>query len=219
MNLAFTMKGLILSSALIVGSMAQAGPYARCGGRGWTGETTCVSGYTCVAQNEWYSQCVAGPANVASAVAQHATTLRTSTRKSCKSTTVHASATQTHKSTTAAAVKPTASSLMSVKSSNKPINTQPTRPTSIPAASSQNHAISLSNAATSTVAVAPATSTASKPAVVTSGSTSSGKSGKFKWFGINQSGAEFGEGNLPGTLDKDYTFPDPAKIDVRRKIC
>jgi endoglucanase len=29
----------------------------------------------------------------------------------------------------------------------------------------------------------------------------------FKWFGVNESGAEFGAGNLPGTLGKDYTWP------------
>lgn len=29
----------------------------------------------------------------------------------------------------------------------------------------------------------------------------------FKWFGVNESGAEFGQGNIPGTLGKDYTWP------------
>ncbi|KAG8969939.1 hypothetical protein FRC05_000790 [Tulasnella sp. 425] len=32
--------------------------YGQCGGQGWTGGTVCVSGYTCVYQNDWYSQCV-----------------------------------------------------------------------------------------------------------------------------------------------------------------
>ncbi|KAF7310676.1 hypothetical protein HMN09_00610500 [Mycena chlorophos] len=32
--------------------------YAQCGGQGWTGPTACVSGYTCVVQNPYYSQCV-----------------------------------------------------------------------------------------------------------------------------------------------------------------
>ncbi|GLI79678.1 endoglucanase EG-II [Penicillium ochrochloron] len=30
------------------------------GGNGWTGQTTCVSGYYCSAQNAWYSQCIPG---------------------------------------------------------------------------------------------------------------------------------------------------------------
>jgi hypothetical protein len=35
------------------------GEYYQCGGQGWTGTGTCESGTTCVAQNEWYSQCLA----------------------------------------------------------------------------------------------------------------------------------------------------------------
>jgi cellulose 1,4-beta-cellobiosidase len=30
------------------------------GGNGWTGATTCVSGYTCTYSNDWYSQCLPG---------------------------------------------------------------------------------------------------------------------------------------------------------------
>ncbi|KAF5325985.1 hypothetical protein D9611_000243 [Ephemerocybe angulata] len=40
---------------------APAGPavpkYGQCGGNGWTGSTTCVSGSTCTKLNDWYSQC------------------------------------------------------------------------------------------------------------------------------------------------------------------
>ena len=35
------------------------GEYYQCGGQGWTGTGSCVSGTACVEQNEWYSQCVA----------------------------------------------------------------------------------------------------------------------------------------------------------------
>ncbi|KAH7239836.1 glycoside hydrolase superfamily [Fusarium solani] len=38
--------------------------------------------------------------------------------------------------------------------------------------------------------------------------------GKFAWVGTNEAGGEFGENNLPGTLGKDYTFPDTAAIDT-----
>ncbi|OBT68397.1 hypothetical protein VE03_02813 [Pseudogymnoascus sp. 23342-1-I1] len=32
--------------------------YGQCGGQGWTGATTCASGSTCQAANQWYSQCL-----------------------------------------------------------------------------------------------------------------------------------------------------------------
>ncbi|KAL0950944.1 hypothetical protein HGRIS_007696 [Hohenbuehelia grisea] len=37
---------------------AVAGAYGQCGGQGWTGPTACVSGFTCVVGNPFYSQCV-----------------------------------------------------------------------------------------------------------------------------------------------------------------
>ncbi|KAL5365174.1 glycoside hydrolase superfamily [Aspergillus floccosus] len=38
----------------------------------------------------------------------------------------------------------------------------------------------------------------------------------FTWFGVSESGAEFGESNIPGTLGTDYTWPDTAKIRTLR---
>lgn len=35
-----------------------AAAYGQCGGTGWTGSTTCVSGYTCTYSNAYYSQCL-----------------------------------------------------------------------------------------------------------------------------------------------------------------
>jgi endoglucanase len=37
---------------------------------------------------------------------------------------------------------------------------------------------------------------------------------KMKWFGINESGAEFGEANIPGVYNKDYTWYDKKQIDT-----
>ncbi|KAG8780088.1 hypothetical protein FRC12_023474, partial [Ceratobasidium sp. 428] len=37
---------------------ATAGPYGQCGGQGWTGPTVCATGWTCVASNTYYSQCL-----------------------------------------------------------------------------------------------------------------------------------------------------------------
>ncbi|KAJ3790251.1 hypothetical protein GGU10DRAFT_420536 [Lentinula aff. detonsa] len=39
-------------------STSTAGAYGQCGGTGWTGPTACVTGYSCVEQNSFYSQCV-----------------------------------------------------------------------------------------------------------------------------------------------------------------
>jgi hypothetical protein len=36
------------------------GAWAQCGGIGWSGDTTCVSGYSCVYSNDYYSQCIPG---------------------------------------------------------------------------------------------------------------------------------------------------------------
>lgn len=41
---------------------AVAAAWAQCGGQGYTGATKCVSGTTCVKQNDWYSQCLSNGA-------------------------------------------------------------------------------------------------------------------------------------------------------------
>nr|CDJ79824.1 xylanase precursor [Leucoagaricus gongylophorus] len=40
--------------------IAQQQIWGQCGGIGWTGPTTCVSGTTCTYINDWYSQCLPG---------------------------------------------------------------------------------------------------------------------------------------------------------------
>lgn len=39
-------------------STTAAAHWAQCGGIGWTGATTCASGYTCTELNAYYSQCL-----------------------------------------------------------------------------------------------------------------------------------------------------------------
>ncbi|OHW94839.1 pectate lyase [Colletotrichum incanum] len=51
---------LISLSALSAVAVSQATLYGQCGGQGWTGPITCVSGARCVSYNDWYSQCIAG---------------------------------------------------------------------------------------------------------------------------------------------------------------
>ncbi|KAI1343287.1 glycoside hydrolase family 10 protein [Xylariaceae sp. FL0016] len=40
------------------GSGCQSAKFGQCGGSGWTGCTTCVSGSACTYSNDWYSQCL-----------------------------------------------------------------------------------------------------------------------------------------------------------------
>jgi endoglucanase len=63
-------SSVIAAAALVGGALADQGAWAQCGGIGWTGGTKCVSGYTCVKSNDYYSQCLPGAA----------TTLTTSTK-------------------------------------------------------------------------------------------------------------------------------------------
>ncbi|KAJ5657865.1 uncharacterized protein N7484_001514 [Penicillium longicatenatum] len=69
-----------LATPLVLGvAAAQAAAWAQCGGIGYTGVTTCTSGYTCVVANDWYSQCQPGGSG-------SGTTLTTTTSKTSSTT-------------------------------------------------------------------------------------------------------------------------------------
>jgi hypothetical protein len=55
-----------VSSSSASGSVAA---YGQCGGKGFSGATGCVSGYTCKVQNDYYSQCIPGENKVSSPAA------------------------------------------------------------------------------------------------------------------------------------------------------
>ncbi|KAL9113723.1 MAG: hypothetical protein Q9227_002168 [Pyrenula ochraceoflavens] len=77
---------------------AQQSAYGQCGGTGWTGATTCVSGWTCVYSNPYYSQCLPGTASSAAPTTTKApTTLSTSTKATSTAS----------KTSTSASMKPT----------------------------------------------------------------------------------------------------------------
>jgi endoglucanase len=120
-------------AALASGVASQQTGWGQCGGQGWTGPTTCVSGWTCTFSNPWYSQCLPGGASSSTAA----------------TTTVTSTTTRTTTTTT--------------------------------------------------------TSTTSQP---------TGTTGKFKWFGVNEAGAEFGQATYPGTWGTHFIFPDPNTISV-----
>lgn len=63
------------------------------------------------------------------------------------------------------------------------------------------------------VNAATLSSRATNSTVTSSAGTCSGDLTKFDFFGVNESGAEFGSGVIPGTLGKDYIFPATSSID------
>merc|ERR1712000_437203 len=45
-------------------SAEEVGQWQQCGGNNWTGSTKCAAGLSCVAHNEWYSQCLSSAARL-----------------------------------------------------------------------------------------------------------------------------------------------------------
>ncbi|KAK6500307.1 hypothetical protein TWF481_010651 [Arthrobotrys musiformis] len=72
----FVSKPLVVASLLSLVA-AQSPAWGQCGGIGWTGATTCVSGSTCVKSNDYYSQCIPGSSGGTTTTAQAATTTTT----------------------------------------------------------------------------------------------------------------------------------------------
>jgi hypothetical protein len=57
----FQAAALLAAAAVVKADQAA---WAQCGGIGWTGETTCSSGYSCVQSNDDYSQCLPGKIHI-----------------------------------------------------------------------------------------------------------------------------------------------------------
>ncbi|KAJ4492287.1 hypothetical protein C8R41DRAFT_345882 [Lentinula lateritia] len=70
---------LVVVAALATQAQAQSPAYGQCGGIGWSGPTTCVSGYTCVETNTYYSQCIPGTATSTPTTSIGSSTTATST--------------------------------------------------------------------------------------------------------------------------------------------
>ncbi|KAJ5698040.1 hypothetical protein N7462_000045 [Penicillium macrosclerotiorum] len=85
------MKSLAILSLAGLAS-AQVAAYGQCGGSGYTGSTTCVSGYVCHFYNDWYSQCIAGSTSSSTTTK---TTSTTTTSKTTTSTTSKTTSTTT----------------------------------------------------------------------------------------------------------------------------
>ncbi|KAJ3042145.1 hypothetical protein HDV00_008030 [Rhizophlyctis rosea] len=74
-----------------------AGQYGQCGGNGWSGDATCPSGWACVKQNDYYSQCLPSSQGGATTTTARTTTTtaRTSTTSNRTTTTTRVSVTTT----------------------------------------------------------------------------------------------------------------------------
>ena len=93
--------------AVAEAALAQQSAWAQCGGQGWTGGTTCISGYVCSKQGDYYSQCIPGTAGTTTAATS--TTLATSTRGTTTATSA-TGVTTTRTGTTPAATTTAAAS-------------------------------------------------------------------------------------------------------------
>lgn len=67
---------------------------------------------------------------------------------------------------------------------------------------------------TATTTAASTTLATSTATTATSAAASPTTTGKFKWFGVDESGAEFGTGVFPGTWGIDFIFPDNSSLLV-----
>ncbi|KAJ3041158.1 hypothetical protein HDV00_009873 [Rhizophlyctis rosea] len=79
-----TLAALALAAPAV---MAQQSAWGQCGGQGWSGATTCVSGYTCTYSNAWYSQCIPGsssPTKTTTTTTRVQSTLPTQTTSSTR---------------------------------------------------------------------------------------------------------------------------------------
>ncbi|APA07595.1 hypothetical protein sscle_03g023650 [Sclerotinia sclerotiorum 1980 UF-70] len=90
------LKNVLLAAAAVAPTVyAQGAGYSQCGGQGWSGATTCVSGFTCTYTNEYYSQCLPGSGGGASSSRPTTTAPTTIVTSTKASTTTGSSATTT----------------------------------------------------------------------------------------------------------------------------
>ncbi|KAG9001254.1 hypothetical protein FRB95_011350 [Tulasnella sp. JGI-2019a] len=97
----YFLTSLAALSWTVMSVNAQAALYGQCGGIGWTGATTCVSGSVCTYGNAYYSQCLPGTSTATSTTTTGTTTSST-TSKSGTTTTTTATSTTTAVTTTGA---------------------------------------------------------------------------------------------------------------------
>lgn len=93
--------GLVALAALVCSANAQVAGWGQCGGQGYSGSTSCTSGFACTSQNPWYYQCLPGTAAATSSTTTAKTSAVTTTTKApgtsttLKTTTATQTATKT----------------------------------------------------------------------------------------------------------------------------
>ncbi|KAG8774843.1 hypothetical protein FRC15_001020 [Serendipita sp. 397] len=103
----FALFALSLGSALSA-VKAQVAAYGQCGGLNYTGSTTCVSGYTCVYSNDWYSQCVPSTQAASSSSTKTSSTKTSSTKTSSTKTSSTKTSSTSSKTSSSSQVSTTA---------------------------------------------------------------------------------------------------------------
>ncbi|KAJ3040710.1 hypothetical protein HDV00_010603 [Rhizophlyctis rosea] len=78
----------IAALAFVSSVAAQQGAWAQCGGIGFTGGKTCISGYTCELYNDYYSQCVPGTAGPTTTTTTTTTTRPVTSARTTTTTTI-----------------------------------------------------------------------------------------------------------------------------------
>ncbi|KIM33763.1 carbohydrate esterase family 16 protein [Serendipita vermifera MAFF 305830] len=104
-----TLFGIVLSG--LPSAWAQASVWGQCGGINWTGSTSCVSGSTCVYQNDWYSQCLPSSTTATSTSKTSSSTSKasSSTSKSSSTSSTSKTSSSTSKASSSTSSAPTAS--------------------------------------------------------------------------------------------------------------
>ncbi|EWC44477.1 hypothetical protein DRE_06745 [Drechslerella stenobrocha 248] len=121
------MKSDIFISILVLGLGigavdAQSGAWGQCGGIGYTGPTTCVSGYGCKYLNDYYWQCI--PSNQLGTSTTTTTTVKSTTTSARSSTTLSTtSRTSTTSSRTTTQTSPTSPSRTSTTTTTRTTTT------------------------------------------------------------------------------------------------
>ncbi|KAG9007352.1 hypothetical protein FRB90_009432 [Tulasnella sp. 427] len=103
--------------------------YGQCGGIGWTGETNCGSGATCVHWNDWYYQCMPATTTTTSTKTTTTTTKSSTTTTKSSTTTTKSSTTTTKSSTTTTTTKSTTTSPSTTTTTTKSTTTTPSTTT------------------------------------------------------------------------------------------
>ncbi|KAK6354629.1 hypothetical protein TWF696_003769 [Orbilia brochopaga] len=127
------MKNTVLVAVgLAASAAAQQTAYGQCGGQGWTGPTNCVSGYTCVSSNDFYSQCVPGAAATTSTKTSSTKTTKTATTKTTttKTSSTKSSTTKTSKTSSSKTAQPPTTLSTITTTTPSPTSTAPPPPNS-----------------------------------------------------------------------------------------